>query len=86
MQRVRQDDSGTIINNALRCLTVGGSNHAQLLLNSESNAEEQDQYHNVSFRNSNSSPRGVPCASESGEGSLSGDGSSRSVFDSGREG
>ena len=50
------------------------------------NAEEQYQNRSVSIRYSDSFPLARLCTSASCEGSLSGHGSSRPVFDSGREG
>jgi hypothetical protein len=81
---VCQEKSDTI-NGALRRLAVSGSNQTKMLFNGESNAEEQYQNHSVSLRYSDSFPLAGLCASASRDGSLSGHGSSRPVFDSGRE-
>jgi hypothetical protein len=80
------DKSDTIMSSALRRLTVGGSKPDKNALHRGSNAEEQYQDHSVSIRCSDSFPVAGLCTSASGEGSLSGHGSSRPVFDSGREG
>src|SRR5579863_587619 len=85
-KRICQDESDTIISGALCRLTVAAQNHKQRLLIGESNAEEQYQDHGVSIRYSDSFPLADLCTSASCEGSLSRHGSSRSVFDSGREG
>src|SRR5271168_1760467 len=65
-----------IVSDVLRPLTVIG----------ESNAKEQCQDPSVSVRYFDSFPLAGKRASASWEGSLSGHGASRSIFESGREG
>jgi hypothetical protein len=84
--RVCQDKSDTIISGALRRLTVSGSKPDKNAFHRESNAEQEYQDHSVSIRCSDSFPVAGLCTGTSCEGSLSGLGSSRPVFDSGREG
>ena len=80
---IRWDESGIITSGALRA-ERGTRLNVQILIAGESNAENQD--YNIGIRYSDSFPLAGLCTSANWEGTLSGYGSSRSVFDSGREG